>query len=37
MLVLGYAEVAGPDASLHLKPAVAIEEVLRCADLRVGI
>lgn len=34
-LVRGYAEVAGPDASLHLKPADAIEGVLRRADLGV--
>lgn len=36
VIVGGYAEVAGPDASLHLKPAAAIEEVLSRADLRVA-
>ncbi|USQ81303.1 thiolase family protein [Ornithinimicrobium faecis] len=34
-LVRGYAEVAGPDASLHLRPAEAIERVLDTAGLRV--
>lgn len=34
-LVRGYAEVAGPDASLHLRPAEAIEKVLDTAGLRV--
>ncbi|MDO5740187.1 MAG: acetyl-CoA C-acyltransferase [Ornithinimicrobium sp.] len=35
-IVRGYAEVAGPDASLHLKPAAAIEEVLRRAGVRLS-
>lgn len=34
-LVRGYGEVAGPDASLHLRPAEAIEKVLDTAGLRV--
>lgn len=33
--IVGYAEVAGPDASLHLKPARAINKVLD--DANVGI
>lgn len=32
-LIRGYAEVAGPDASLHLRPATAIEAVLSRAGL----
>ncbi|MFD1507240.1 acetyl-CoA C-acyltransferase [Georgenia yuyongxinii] len=31
--IAGYAEVAGPDASLHLKPAVAVEQVLERAGV----
>ncbi|GIL36721.1 acetyl-CoA C-acyltransferase [Phycicoccus sp. DTK01] len=34
--IRGYAEVAGPDASLHLKPAVAVARVLERAGLTVA-